>query len=404
MTTINVTGFKDAQQTLSLPDLKQALYDEGAALMDRVLVTLDGEDHRRRRLMEMKIFKKDFFAFYENEVLPPVLRETLEPFVALGSTDLVEVAYHCMIGLTADFAGIDRPLRTAAETADLVRLLRVFGLAATVGQFTGSRVEADALKATIAAGMEDFQRDYFRPSVGRRSGLIARWRAGEIGDEALPRDILTLLLRNDDQIELPPDMILRETAFYFLAGAHTSVHSLSHAMHEIFMLCGRDPNERAHLLSDPLFLQRCVHESFRLHPASPISKRRPLCPVQLPAGVAAGPEDTVVVDLYRANRQTEQFGEDAREFNPYRTKVPPHMPYGLTFGVGVHSCLGKNLAAGDLPKPSTDVSKHQFGTVTLLAGELLKHGAAPDPSAPAQQDMTTERETWTSYPIVFGAP
>jgi cytochrome P450 len=404
MSTINVTGFKDAQQTLSLPDLKQALYDEGAALMDRVLVTLDGEEHRRRRLMEMKIFKKDFFAFYESEVLPPVVRETLQPFVARGSADLVEVAYHCMIGLTADFAGIDRPSRTANETADLVRLLRIFGIAATIGQFTGSRAEADALKASIAAGMEDFERDYFGPSVARRTELIRRWRAGEIDEEALPRDILTLLLRDEDKIELPRDMILRETAFYFLAGAHTSVHSLSHAMHEIFMLCRRDPKERAHLLEDPLFLQRCVHESFRLHPASPISKRRPLCPVHLPQGVAAGPEDTVVVDLYRANRQTEQFGDDAREFNPYRSKLPPHMPYGLTFGVGVHSCLGKNLAAGDLPKASTDASKHQYGTVTLLARELLKQGATPDPMTPPQQDLTTERETWTRYPIVFGAP
>jgi cytochrome P450 len=404
MSTINVTGFKDAQQTLSLPDHKQALYDEGAALMERVLVTLDGEEHRRRRLMEMKIFKKDFFAFYESEVLPPVVRETLQPFVAQGTADLVEVAYHCMIGLTADFAGIDRPLRTSAETADLVRLLRVFGIAATVGQFKGSRAEAATLKAAVAAGMDDFERTYFEPSVARRTELLAQWRAGAIAEEKLPRDILTLLLRDDDQLGLPRDMMLRETAFYFLAGAHTSVHSLSHAMHEIFELCRRNPDERRHLLDDPLFLQRCVHESLRLHPASPISKRRPLCPVQLPHGVAADPQDTVVVDLYRANRQAEQFGDDALEFNPYRSKLPPHMPYGLTFGVGVHSCLGKNLAAGDLPKGSTDPEKHQYGTVTLLCRELLKLGATPSSTAPPSQDLATERETWTRYPIVFGAP
>jgi cytochrome P450 len=369
--------------------------------MERVLVTLDGEDHRRRRLMEMRIFKKDFFAFYESEVLPPVLRQTLEPFVARGAADLVEVGYHCMIGLTADFAGIDRPLRTPEETTDLVRLLRIFGIAATVGQFTGSREEADALKATVAAGLKEFERNYFDPSVARRTELLERWRAGEIQEDALPRDILTLLLRNEDQIELPRDMMLRETAFYFLAGAHTSVHSLSHAMHEIFMLCVRDPNERAHLLQDSLFVQRCVHESLRLHPSSPISKRKPTCPMHLPQGAAVGPEDTVVVDLYRANRQTEQFGDDALQFNPYRTKLPQHMPYGLTFGVGLHSCLGRGLAAGDLPKPTTDASTHQYGTVTLLACELLKRGAQPDPASAPQQDLTTERETWTRYPILF---
>lgn len=401
MAVVDVTGFRDAQQTLALADLKQALYDEGAALMQRVIVTLHGDEHRRRRLLEMKIFKKDFFAYYENEVLPEVLRQSLAPFVAAGKADLVEVAYHCMVGLTADFAGIDRPARSAEESRDLVRLLRVFGNAATLGQFTGSREEFAELKRSIEVGLDDFERDYFGPSVARREALIARWRAGELAEEELPRDILTLLIRNDDQLDLPRDMILRETAFYFLAGAHTSVHSVSHAMNEIFRLCEHDPAERAHVESDRIFLQRCVHESFRLHPASPVSKRRPLCPIALPQGGSAGPDDTVVVNLYRANRQPDSFGDDATTFNPYRDKLPPHMPYGLTFGVGIHSCLGKNLAAGDLPKPGTDANSHQFGTVTLVVRELLARGARPDPNTPPEQDLSTERETWVCYPIVF---
>lgn len=401
MTTINVTGFREAQQTLSLPDLKQALYDEGAALMDRVLVTLHGEEHRKRRLLEMKIFKKDFFAYYETQVMPTVLRETLQPFVQGGGADLIDVAYHCMVGLTADFAGIDRPLRSAAETAELVRLLRVFGVAATIGQFKGSRAEFDALKASIGQGMQDFETRFFNPSFARREALIAQHRQGVIGEDQLPRDILTLLIQNDENVDLPRDMILRETAFYFLSGAHTSVHSISHVMHELFMLIRRDPGVRARLLAEPLYLQRCVHESFRLHPASPVSKRRPLCPVNLPQGGSAGVDDTVVVSLFQANRQTDAFGEDAAEFNPHRTKTPPHMPYGLTFGVGVHSCLGKNLAAGDIPKSNTDPAHHQYGTVTLLARELFARGVRPAPDATAEQDLSTERETWLRYPIVF---
>ncbi len=404
MATINVTGFREAQQTLSLPDLKQALYDEGAALMDQVLVTLHGEEHRRRRLLEMKIFRKDFFAYYESQVFPQVIRETLLPFVTAVSADLVDVAYQCMVGLTADFAGIDRPLRTESETADLVRLLRVFGNAATVGQFKGSREEFAALKASIAQGMQDFEARYFNPSVARREALIAQYRQGLVAEDNLPRDILTLLVRNEDQLDLPRDMILRETAFYFLAGAHTSVHSISHVMHELFALCERNPSVRRRLLAEPLYLQRCVHESFRLHPASPVSKRRPLCPVALPQGEPATEVDTVIVDLFRANRQTDFFGEDATAFNPDRAKTPPHMPYGLTFGVGVHSCLGKNLAAGDIPKANTDPAHHQYGTVTLLARELLAHGAQPDPSQAPQQDLSTERETWLRYPILFAPP
>jgi hypothetical protein len=109
----------------------------------------------------------------------------------------------------------------------------------------------------------------------------------------------------------------------------------------------------------------------------------------------------VVVDLFRANRQPDAFGDDAAAFNPQRGKFPPHMPYGITFGVGVHSCLGKNLAAGDIPKANSDPAHHQFGTVTLIARELLVHGARPDARRTPEQDLSTERETWLRYPIVF---
>lgn len=401
MSTITVTGYKEAQQTLSLPDLTQALYDEGAALMSDVLVNLHGEDHKARRALEMKVFRRDFFSYYEKEVLPPVVEETLRPFIAEGKGDVVEIGYRAMIGLTADFAGIDRPLRTLAETADLVRLLRVFGNAATVGQFKGTQSETEQLKQLIVEGMQEFDERFFTPSVARREELLARFQRGEIDEDALPRDILTLLLRNELNLDLPRERVLRETAFYFLAGAHTSIHSLSHAMHEIFMLCERSPAERVRLEKDVLFVQRCVHESFRLHPSSPVSKRKAVCPMSLPTGEAAMPSDTIVVDLYQANRQTEVFGEDAQSFNPHRTKIPARMPYGITFGVGLHTCLGKNLAAGDLPNANTDPQTHQLGTVTLLARALLAHGARPDPSHKPQQDPSTERETWLSYPIVF---
>jgi cytochrome P450 len=401
MTTITVTGYKEAQQTLSIPDLTQALYDEGAALMSDVLVNLHGEEHKLRRQLEMKVFRRDFFSYYEKEVLPPVVEETLRPFVAAGEGDVVEIGYRAMIGLTADFAGIDRPLRTAAETADLVRLLRVFGTAATVGQFKGTEAETKQVKQEIVAGMREFEERFFNPSVARREALLAQFSRGEITEEALPRDILTLLLRNELDIDLPRDRVLRETAFYFLAGAHTSIHSLSHAMHEIFMLCDRNPAERERLETDVLFLQRCIHESFRLHPSSPVSKRKAMCPMSLPSGDAVTTSDTIVVDLYQANRQADAFGDDAAAFNPHRTKIPARMPYGITFGVGVHSCLGKNLAAGDLPTPATKPETHQLGTVTLLARAFLAHGARPDPDRKAEQDLSTERETWLAYPIVF---
>jgi cytochrome P450 len=399
MSTVNVTGYKEANQTLCIPDLKQSLYDEGAVLMDRVLVTLHGEEHRARRLLEMKIFKKDFFSYYETSVLPPVVERMVARYRAAGRADLMDFAPRTMIDLTADFAGIDRPQGTDEERDALVRLLRGMGLAATLGQYSGDR---EPVREAIRATIREFDERFFTPSADRRRQLVARFKAGEIAEDELPRDILTVLLRNEDKVDLPRDMVLRETAFYYLAGAHTSVHSLTHALNEMFGWVERHPEDRHKLMDDPLFVQRCVHESMRLHPSSPIVQRRALCPVHLPSGDDVAESDTVVVDLYRANRQAGMFGDDAAEFNPYRQLAPTVPPYGLTFGVGVHTCLGRDLAAGAVPKPGASAEGHSLGTVATIALALLRAGARPDPERPPQRDANIAREAWASYPILLG--
>lgn len=400
MSTITVDGYKEAHQTLSLPDLEQSLYDEGRILMDRVLVTLHGEEHRVRRLLEMKIFKKDFFNYYEKEVLPAVVTATLARFLPTGRADLMDFGRRAMLDLTADFAGIDRTAGTEEERDALLGILNGLGVAATLGQYTGDR---EAMRAVAAKALSDFDGRFFQPSAERRRHLLAEVAAGRLAEEALPRDILTILVKNEGKAGLTPDMMLRETGFYFLAGAHTSVHSLTHAMHEIFQWTAAHPEDAERVRQDPLFVQRCVHESFRLHPSSPIAQRRPTCPVHLPDGQSATPEDTVVIDLFHANRQPSAFGADAAAFNPYRELPPIQAPYGVTFGVGIHTCLGRNLAAGDVAKAGTDPATHQYGTVTLLALALIANGCRPDPGNAPQREARIKREAWATYPVLLGA-
>jgi len=400
MSTITVKGYKDANQTLCIGDLKQSLYDEGRVVMDRVLVTLHGEEHKARRLLEMRIFRKDFFNYYEKQVLPAVVEKTLAKLLPAGRADLMDFGRRAMLDLTADFAGIDRPLGTEDERDALVRLIHRLATAATLGQYAGDR---EVLRAELRETLREFDEQFFTPSAERRQKMLAELKAGAIAEADLPRDILTILLRNEDSIDLTRDMILRETAFYYLAGAHTSVHSLTHAMHEIFQWGASHPADAERLYKDPLFVQRCVHESLRLHPSSPIAQRKPLCPMHLPSGDSVGPEDTVVVDLFSANRQVGTFGEDAAEFNPHRQLPGNQPPYGLTFGVGVHTCLGRNLAAGDVAKAGTDPATHQYGTVTLLAIALLAHRVRPDPANPPLREVHVAREAWASYPVLLGA-
>jgi hypothetical protein len=150
-----------------------------------------------------------------------------------------------------------------------------------------------------------------------------------------------------------------------------------------------------------MLLQRCVHESARLHPSSPIARRRAEWALTLANGKTVNPGELVTVDLLTANRDKKIFGSDAEEFNPYRQTNRKSAPYGLSFGLGMHACIGRTLAVGVTPKPESNPEDHQYGTITMIASALLKHGVRPDPQKQPEMDAKTARPNWGYYPVVI---
>ena len=393
----SISDFKTASETLRVNDLRQALYDAGAILMDKVLVNLHGKEHQMRRKVEAKILKPNFFRWYENEVFQKTLGETITPYLKEGKADLVDLAYRILLNLTADFSGIDRPKKSFDETERILSMLRTFGKAATLGQAKGDK---DAISNQIKNSLEEFKTEFFNPSKQKRLEYLKRFKLGEVNEDDLPKDILTELLRNQEKLGLSDNIILKETAFYLLAGAFTSIHTLTHAMHEIFERI-RDPIEESKVMGDPIYLQRCMHESMRLHPSSPTAMRRPTCPFQTTDGKMLNKSDTLVIDLMAANRDVSIFGLDANNHNPERNLPSDVPPYGLSFGKGMHACIGINLAAGVVPKKNSDPTTHQYGIITLIAKKLLEKGVSPDKNNPGVVDTSTVRNNWSSYPILF---
>ncbi len=53
-------------------------------------------------------FFKEIFKYYEQELFPRTLNETINPFLKNGRLDLLDFGYRITMNLTADFAGIDR--------------------------------------------------------------------------------------------------------------------------------------------------------------------------------------------------------------------------------------------------------------------------------------------------------
>lgn len=388
----------DIAAGLKSPDLRQALYDEGAVIMADTLLTLSGERHRKRRLIEFGVFRKDYFQWYEQTVFPASVGAVLTPCLDIGRADLASVSVQSTVNLTADFAGIDRPQKSKSETLALLHLVEIFSQGATI--IHSSRPKDD-VRSDVRHALDIFEPDFLAPSIARRKSMLDQLAAGTITQADVPRDVLTTLLQNSDPADVTPEVLLREIAFFLQAGSHSTSNATVHAFHDIVCWADAAPDRWDQLRSDPFFLQRCVHESLRLHPASPVAFREAMCPMQLAGAGHLAAGDTVEFKLAEANTDTALFGDDGDIFNPLRQISPPTLPFGHTFGTGVHACLGRDLAGGAIPKTGADPATHPFGTVTLLLRTLFRHGARPDPDTPPQPAEHTERPNWGCYPIVF---
>ncbi|MBM3660495.1 MAG: cytochrome P450 [Actinobacteria bacterium] len=397
---VTIATYHDARDAYREKQLRQALYDAGDVVMADVLVNLHGDEHRSRRRVENRLFRRDSNARYERELFPPIVDETLAPFVAAGHAELVGLSHQMMMNLAAFTAGIDRPLRTQEETHHLYSYMMRFIEGATLAHYTGDH---DAKRAEVAAALEAFDTEFLRPAIARRKRELARLDAGEITEDELPRDVLTVLLRNQGALQLPPEVVLRETCFYLLAGAHTSATAFVRTLDAVFTMHDVAPAdfERAH--TDMAFLQRCVHETVRLQPSSPVAMRWALDDITLKGGQVVALGDKVVIDLNAVNRDPSVFGPDADRFDPHRVLPAEVAPWGLSFGLGMHACIGQELAVGVAAEDDQELDR-LYGLVPVAVRAVLEAGGRPDPEHPARLDPESERGYWATYPVVFARP
>jgi cytochrome P450 len=392
-----LSTFADAKDAYRSKDLRQSLYDEGEVVMADVLVNLHGDEHRSRRRVENTMFRRDVFERYERDLFPAVTDRTIAPHVAAGHVDLVHLGHELMLNLAALTAGVDRPAGTAEETGRLYAYMMSFIEGATLAHSTKDK---DVQRRVIAQALVDWDADFLAPSIACRHELLAREAAGE--EVEVPRDVLATLMRHSGELELPPEVIRREVAFYLLAGAHTSATAFVRSIDHILGWIDAHPEDTAATAEDPLFVQRAVHETVRLNPSSPTGRRRALAPVSLRSGIRIPEGATVVIDLQAINRDVALFGADAADFNPRRVLPPGVAPFGLSFAAGMHVCIGQDLAAGVVQRPDTDPDSHLFGLVTGAVRQMFAAGVRRDPENPPQRDTATARPYWGTYPVLLG--
>lgn len=402
MQTITLDDYAGVRDAYRQHDLEQALYDAGGVVMADSLLVLHGADHRRRRRVENRLFRRGTFRYWERTFLRDVVRDTLAPFAAEGRADLLELGYRTIMNLTAMVAGLDKPTGSVEEVDALYRFAKKFSEGATIVHTTR---DPDQVRSEVADALEEFDTIFLRPSIERREALLARLAAGEITEDDLPRDVLTALLRNQDELGIDRDVVRRECAFYLQAGSHSTADAFSHAADDYFTWARREPEAAQKARQDPGLLQACVYETLRLHPASPVAQRRALAPITLRGGTEIPDGAFVVLDIAAANRDPAVF-ERPDVYDPLR-EVPADVPrWGHAFGGGMHACIGTELAGG-VPAATggpAGEAEQVLGTVTLMLEALLAAGARPDPDARPERDPHSARDHFARYPVVFAAP
>lgn len=393
-TTLTLSTYQELWDGFRQRDLRQGLYTAGGVVMRNTLLDLHGPAHQLRRRVENRLFRRGTFRSWEAELVPQIIREAFNPVVAAGAADLVLLGTRTTMNLTARVAGIDRVTSAVEETDALQEFAHKFSEGATLAHTTR---DPETVREEVQEALARFDAMFFSPAYERRLALVTD---PAVAVEDHPKDVLTALIRHRDELGLARDDMLREVAFYLQAGSHSTADAFTHSVDEILRWAYEHP-ERAVELDDDLFVQRCVHEVLRLHPASPEALRQAEVDVTLRDGRVVSQGSFVRMDIRAANTDTSVFGADAARFDPDR--VPPSgvQPWGHTFGAGMHACIGMELDGGTVPKEPD--SEYVLGTVPLMVRGLLRHGVMHDPDAPPVKELGSSRDHFSSYPVLIGA-
>lgn len=400
-----VDTYAEIEEIKKSPDFLNAGADERTIFLEDTMLMSEGQRHSEQKRLFAPLVSRQALAFYELKLVEPVIQETIAEMTSsrdadgLVRLDLVPLIHAALTRIAARITGVDG-VDTPEET-DLFRNLVLEISAATTASYSA----ASDPKGLIERGRYALQKlvDLFmKRSLDRRIELVRRHKAVEIGAEQLPRDMLTALCMADDIIH-PDDAqkipyVWRQCALFLTASIKTTSHSLPHAFLHIDEWIREHPEDMTNL-TDPEWLHRATAESFRLHQTTPARFRRAAREVVLSTGRKVKAGEMVALHAPVANVSTEIFGDDARLFNPYR-KIPEGMkPWGMTFGLGVHTCLGQNLVTGIQNKGDTKHGTH--GTAVRLLKALYEFGAEVDTKKPAQRPDDNLHDTWDTVPVIL---
>jgi cytochrome P450 len=157
-------------------------------------------------------------------------------------------------------------------------------------------------------------------------------------------DLISKLIEAEEEGQKLSDVECINLVFNVLVGGvDTSQSQLAHAVR----LLAEHPEQWARLAEDPTLSERAVEEALRYEPITPFTAR--ITTEDVTFRDVVFPEGTIVmVCAFTGNRDLDnddagERGADSFDITADRGRARP-----LTFGAGVHYCLGANLARVEL--------------------------------------------------------
>ncbi|TDP31420.1 cytochrome P450 [Nocardia ignorata] len=300
-------GKADESLGFGLSDIPEELQHQAMHRFRRTMLFRNPPDHHRLRRLVADVFTPRHIDELRGRIVTQV-NHLLNVMEARVSVDIInDLALPLPVNVIGDLLGV--PFTDRAVAAPLVRAL-----------LASLEPGADIAALTAACDAEDQLAAYF-------ADLLAVKRARPTGD-LLSR----LAVANGDDI-LDDDECVGTAILLFAAGFETTTNLIGNGVAALLA----HPDQMRELRARPELASNAVEELLRYESPVQTNGRTVLQPTRL-AGVDLHPGQVVLILLGAANRDPDRF-DDPDSLDITRTGVPP-----LSFGAGIHFCLGAPLA------------------------------------------------------------
>jgi len=280
------------------------------------VIAMEEPEHRRMRLLVQPAFARREMDQWKQRIIQPIVDEHLDRIEPLGRADLYKE-----LGAVVPVHTISAALGLPAEDRG-----QFFDWAIAMASVAASAEERSAASDGVA--------EYIAPIIASR--------------RVEPRDdLLTTLVEatvpvgegaDADRRPLSNDEINSFVRLFIIAGSSTTYRSFGSLMFHLLT----NPDQLEAVKADRSLVSRAIHEALRVD--QPLTYLARVSTAECELGGVTIPADSLVeVSLGAANHDPAQF-PDSDRYDIFRPVADRH----ITFGFGIHRCVGAHLAEAEL--------------------------------------------------------